>query len=281
MQLKAENLRLQVDNEKIRLSGGAPNALGVDAPKIQALEKKVLAQAEELSELHRRKGENSQHIIDLNIKITQLQKTILEKDGAMAEISLINSTLRAEVQMYTTSINELKNLNTCLRDEHTALQLAFAALEDKLRRAQDENRQLLEKLMKYKSLDAEKLNQENESFVRKMNDKVRRELEEAVRDGSRRSSSPLQENRGSLGDLVGFRGFANDGLCMELLPNGVQFKFDAHDGEVNAVRWNPVEQVVATGGADRKVKLWDCGKGTEFFGMQLGNFYCIFFEPER
>lgn len=36
---------------------------------------------------------------------------------------------------------------------------------------------------------------------------------------------------------------------------------DAHDGEVNAVRWSPIERLVATGGADRKVKLWDVGKG--------------------
>jgi len=38
--------------------------------------------------------------------------------------------------MLTTSIQELKGLNSCLRDEHTALQLAFASLEDKLRKVQ-------------------------------------------------------------------------------------------------------------------------------------------------
>lgn len=30
---------------------------------------------------------------------------------------------------------------------------------------------------------------------------------------------------------------------------------------MNAVRWSPVEPLVATGGADRKVNLWDVGKG--------------------
>jgi WD40 repeat protein len=36
---------------------------------------------------------------------------------------------------------------------------------------------------------------------------------------------------------------------------------EAHDGEVNAVKWHPVARMVATGGADRKVKLWDVSKG--------------------
>lgn len=93
--------------------------------------------------------------------------------------------------MLTTSMQELKSLNTCLRDEHTALQLAFASLEEKLRKVQvhfcplhivtvilgskifkrilifqDENRQLVERLIKYKAKDAEKLNEENESFLK-------------------------------------------------------------------------------------------------------------------
>lgn len=38
--------------------------------------------------------------------------------------------------MLKTSLDELKNLNTTLRDEYTALQLAFSALEDKLRGVQ-------------------------------------------------------------------------------------------------------------------------------------------------
>lgn len=91
--------------------------------------------------------------------------------------------------MLTTSLQELKSLNTCLRDEHAALQLLFASLEDKLRKVQviyfiligetdtisftiivlwlqEENRQLVERLIKYKAKDAEKLNEENESFLK-------------------------------------------------------------------------------------------------------------------
>lgn len=38
--------------------------------------------------------------------------------------------------MYGTNMVELEGLNTVLRDEHQALQMAFAAIEEKLRKAQ-------------------------------------------------------------------------------------------------------------------------------------------------
>lgn len=47
---------------------------------------------------------------------------------------------------------------------------------------------------------------------------------------------------------------------------------------MNAVRWSPVERLVATGGADRKVKLWDVGKGLTnrdfFFLIYIFDCFC-------
>lgn len=38
------------------------------------------------------------------------------------------------------------------------------------------------------------------------------------------------------------------------------FLQEAHDGEVNALHFNRAGRVLATGGGDRKVKLWDVGQ---------------------
>lgn len=46
---------------------------------------------------------------------------------------------------------------------------------------------------------------------------------------------------------------------------------ESHDGVVSAVKWSPVDRVVATGGEDRKVKLWDVSKGK----LQFDNFVDI------
>ncbi|XP_037948457.1 autophagy-related protein 16-1-like [Teleopsis dalmanni] len=141
-QLKADNLKLSVENEQLRTAlstGGGKDTTGAQLA-ISALEKKLLAQQEELTELHKRKGENSQLIVDLNVKVDKQNKIISEKEQTLTEQQSANNSLRAEVQMLKTNLEELKKLNMTMLDEHTALQLAFSALEEKLRGVQVSNK---------------------------------------------------------------------------------------------------------------------------------------------
>ncbi|XP_052748730.1 autophagy-related protein 16-1 isoform X1 [Galleria mellonella] len=273
--LKNENLQLTLINERIKYSNAdsviSSGAVGA-TEKIQSLEQKILAQQEELTSLHRRRGESAQQIINLNTRVHDLEKQLQNKDVVISENTAVIASLRAEIQMYENNMAELQGLNQVLRDEHQALQIAFAAIEDKLRKAQEENRTLVERLIKYKSKDADKMNEENEHFLKSSNptaffintfgrvsfgkksDKVRKELEEAARESGSRSSadSPGSSSEDKTIDAMPY--FAT------VLPTKVALKFDAHDGEVNAVKWSPTDRIVATGGADRKVKLWDVSK---------------------
>lgn len=72
--LKAENLTLSVENEKLRSGLGFGDI--ASTARIQALEKKLLDKQEELTDMHKRKGDNQQMIIDLNVKVTDLQKQL-------------------------------------------------------------------------------------------------------------------------------------------------------------------------------------------------------------
>ncbi|XP_043070978.1 autophagy-related protein 16 isoform X2 [Drosophila grimshawi] len=317
-QLKSDNLKLSVENEQLRnavsTGGTGPNVA------MATLEKKLLAQQEELTDLHKRKGEHSQMIVDLNLKVEQQKKLLNEKEHSLYKLQTVNNSLRAEVQLFHSSLDELKKLNTTLLDEHTALQLAFSSLEDKMRHIQDENRSLLDRLMRYKSKDADKLNEENESIISlhfgniKRSAKLKRDLEDAVREPNsavnqsvpaaggtplHRNSSPAQFGGGAtvsddefdeasingameaLGlddeEYINARFTAGEtshdlrrsidtmkaaGYLGQPNPTNILMKFEAHENESHAVRWSPVGRMVATGGADRKVKLWDIGKGS-------------------
>jgi autophagy-related protein 16 len=79
--LRGENLQLTVQNEKLRqenfeLHNRSGPGDGKPNEKIQALEQKLLHQQEELTELHRRKGENAQQLIDLNNKLQEKEKQL-------------------------------------------------------------------------------------------------------------------------------------------------------------------------------------------------------------
>ncbi|XP_034934448.1 autophagy-related protein 16-1 isoform X2 [Chelonus insularis] len=253
--LRGENLQLTVNIEKLRcgVSGGTGTS-GANA----ALEARLLAQAEELTMLHRRRGEHAQQIVDLNNRMQELMKDLQSKETSLAESIELNASLRAELTICLNKERELSEANQMLRDEYQALQLAFASLEEKLRKAQEENRQLVERLIKCKAKDAEKMNEENDNFLKKRQAKVQKDLEDAARDT--RAISP---DRTSVKEGIGLR---------TAVPTEVTVKFGAHDGEVSAVKWSPVDRLLATGGADRKVKLWDISKGTfESKGMLIGS----------
>lgn len=87
--MRTENIHLSVQIEKLRtegvsFQGGNAGAGGSGDSKlherVQYLEQKLLAQQEELTELHRRKGENAQQVIDLNAKLQEKEKQLAAKE---------------------------------------------------------------------------------------------------------------------------------------------------------------------------------------------------------
>lgn len=66
----------QLESQVIRGNVGVDS---VSLDRISALEQKVLVQQEELTELHRRRGENAQMIIDLNAKLQIAEQAVTNK----------------------------------------------------------------------------------------------------------------------------------------------------------------------------------------------------------
>ncbi|CAB3376589.1 Hypothetical predicted protein [Cloeon dipterum] len=267
--LRSENLQLSIRNEQLRQEGAELMLKGVPvdgkaADRIQTLEQKLHKKQEELTDLLRGKAENAQALVELNRRLNEKEKLLALRDQGLMEAGERELHLKEKLLDTDARCTELQASNDTLKDEHYALHLAFEALQDKLRKAQEENAVLVEKLMKIKAKDAEKLNEENDNFVRKKQARVAQELEDAAKD-----TGSISPDRGS------FPGVERDigavmpsiGTC---LPQRVVLRFDAHDGEVNAVRWSPVDRIVATGGQDRKVKLWDISKvfWDHFFGTK-------------
>ena len=70
-----------------------------------------------------------------------------------------------------------------LLDEQQALQMAYSSMETKMRELQNENVELVTRWMALKAKDADRMNAENEEFVRMKQEKERLELLKAATDG--------------------------------------------------------------------------------------------------
>ncbi|XP_051522213.1 autophagy-related protein 16-1-like isoform X4 [Myxocyprinus asiaticus] len=284
---------------------------GVDGGRSDALQQEMaqmrIKHQEELTELHKKRGELAQSVIELNNQIQQKDKEIQSNEAKMLEYQQQISHLEGEYRELRNSLADLERANQTLRDEYDALQITFGALEEKLRRTTEDNQELVTRWMTEKAQEANKLNAENEKDSRRRQAKLQKELADAAKEPlpidpdddievlsedagkgtgetcpsrplsrtpSKRSSQALPPGGllDSISNMFGRRSVNSfrtspetaevPSACTDIrVPSTALHIFDAHDGEVNAVRFGPGSRLLATGGMDRRVKLWEVISG--------------------
>uniref|UniRef100_A0A8C2H0D7 ATG16 autophagy related 16-like 1 (S. cerevisiae) n=1 Tax=Cyprinus carpio TaxID=7962 RepID=A0A8C2H0D7_CYPCA len=267
---------------------------GVEGGRSDSLQQEMaqmrIKHQEELTELHKKRGELAQSVIELNNQIQQKDKEIQSNEAKMLEYQQQVSHLEGEGRELRNSLADLERANQTLRDEYDALQITFSALEEKLRKTTEDNQELVTRWMAEKAQEANKLNAENEKDSRRRQAKLQKELADAAKEPlpiepdddievlsedagkgtgetspgrqtsrtpSRRASQPPPP-AGLLDSISTIFGYVS--VCVY----GHKFsksRTDAHDGEVNAVRFSPGSRLLATGGMDRRVKLWEVVSG--------------------
>ncbi|XP_040582414.1 LOW QUALITY PROTEIN: autophagy-related protein 16-1-like [Lepeophtheirus salmonis] len=237
--------------------GGGGGFVGVrdeDSISVKSLEQKLFRVQEELTELHRKKGDNAQRVIDLSTALQYSQKEIQEKEKSLVENESLVLKLQQEIESLNEKLDELRDRNQLLNDEYQALHLALNSADHKLIEAQKENDRLLAQVMEFKERDVQLMNRENEIFLQKVQLQVQQQLREAAEEKT--VHLPNEKNIQTVGQ-------ANlSTICATVrLPTKSYLKFIAHDGEVNCVAWNPHTSDLYTGGSDRKIKYWNIAKG--------------------
>lgn len=282
-----------------------------DSSRSDALQQEMaqmrIRHQEELTELHKKRGELAQSVIELNNQIQQKDREIQNNEARMLEYQQQISGLEGDCRELRSCLQDLERANQTLKDEYDALQITFSALEEKLRKTTEDNQELVSRWMAEKAQEANRLNAENEKDSRRRQAKLQKELADAAKEplpieadddievltedagkagGETSPSRPLsrtpskkisQQPPGGLLDSISLmfgRRSANSfstspesseapsGVCAEVrVPTTALHVFEAHDGEVNAVRFSPGSRLLATGGMDRRVKLWEVVAG--------------------
>ncbi|XP_029922415.1 autophagy-related protein 16-1 isoform X1 [Myripristis murdjan] len=316
--------RYQTDKYDVQ-RGHEPSS-GSDSSRGDALQQEMaqmrIRHQEELTELHKKRGELAQSVIELNNQIQQKDKEIQSNEAKMLEYQQQISSLEGDCRELRSSLQDLERANQTLKDEYDALQITFSALEEKLRRTTEDNQELVSRWMAEKAQEANRLNAENEKDSRRRQAKLQKELADAAKEplpidpdddievlaedagkgaGEVSPNRPLSRTPSkrvsqpppgglldSISNIFGVSECAQPGLlpplsrrrtansfstspenteaptgvCAEVrVPSTALHVFDAHDGEVNAVRFSPGSRLLATGGMDRKVKLWEVVSG--------------------
>uniref|UniRef100_A0A8C5E781 Autophagy-related protein 16 domain-containing protein n=1 Tax=Gouania willdenowi TaxID=441366 RepID=A0A8C5E781_GOUWI len=261
---------------------------------------------EELTELHKKRGELAQTVIELNNQIQVKDKEIQHNEAKMLEFQEQICGLEGECKELRSCLQDLQQANETLKDEYDALQITFCALEEKLRKTCEDNQELVSRWMAEKAQEANKLNAENEKDTRRRQAKLQKDLadaakeplpvdpdddievlsEEGAKNGGETSPQNLSRTSSkktptappaglldSISNIFGRRRTSSlsvspenmepqSGACADVrVPNKALHVFEAHDGEVNAVRFSPSSRLLATGGMDRRVKLWEVISG--------------------
>jgi len=265
--IRSENVLLSIQKEKLLLennelmcnhSPGSPNNFSLSNTNGKVLDKKMFEMQEELTELHRRKGENAQLIIELKNTIDLRDKERAQLQDKLQETEQLLIASKSACTSLEQRIQEMESQHQLVKDEHQALQIAFNCLEKKFLNLDREHAELVNRWMLLKAKDAEKLNDENEKAMKVQHEKLRKQLEEAANEMTvRLDTNPTGLQQLELGTPVSDPLF----VCARI-PTRVLLQFEAHEGEVNAIKWSPNGEIVATGGADRKVKLWEISQSS-------------------
>ncbi|KAI1883222.1 hypothetical protein AGOR_G00243000 [Albula goreensis] len=298
--------RLQTDHQNRHDLSPCADA-GRSEALLQEMAQIRIRHQEELTELHKKRGELAQNVIELNNQMQLKDKEIQNSEAQMLQYQRRISELEEECRDLRNSLQDLERANQTLKDEYDALQITFSALEEKLRRTTEDNQELVSRWMAEKAQEANRLNAENEKDTRRRQAKLQKDLAEAAKEPlpidqdddievlqedaaeppgdtspgralsrtpSRRVSQPPPGGiLDSISNIFGRRRSVSlsldstetethSGVCSEVrLPTTALHTFDAHDGEVNAVCFSPGSRVLATGGMDRRVKLWEVVSG--------------------
>ncbi|XP_073339578.1 autophagy-related protein 16-1 isoform X2 [Pagrus major] len=301
--------RYQTDKYEVQRGHEASPA--ADSSRSDALQQEMaqmrIKHQEELTELHKKRGELAQSVIELNNQIQQKDKEIQSNEAKMLEYQQQIASLEGDCRDLRSYLQDLERANQTLKDEYDALQITFSALEEKLRKTTEDNQELVSRWMAEKAQEANKLNAENEKDSRRRQAKLQKELADAAKEplpvdpdddievltedggkggGETSPNRPLSRTPSkkisqpppgglldSISNIFGRRtgnSFstspenteAPSGVCAEVrVPSTALHVFEAHDGEVNAVRFSPGSRLLATGGMDRRVKLWEVVAG--------------------
>ncbi|XP_032114757.1 autophagy-related protein 16-2 isoform X6 [Sapajus apella] len=250
---------------------------GPDSDQVQSLATLKVKWQEEEEGLRLVCGEMAYQVVEKSAALGVLESELQERRNRLAALEARVVQLREARAQQAQQVEEQRAQNAAQREAYGALRAQAGLQEAALRRLQEDARDLLERLVQRKASAAAERNLRNERRERAKQARVSQELKKAAKrtvsisESASATSLTLSRCVDVVKGLLDFkkrRGHSIGGapeqryqsipLCVAArLPIQAQDVLDAHLSEVNAVRFGPNSSLLATGGADRLIHLWN------------------------
>ncbi|XP_006229938.1 protein Atg16l2 isoform X1 [Rattus norvegicus] len=239
-------------------------------------------------------GEMAYQVVRKSAALNTLQSQLEERQGRLEALQACVVQLQEARAQQSRQLEERQAENSAQREAYETLREQAAHQEAALRRLQEEARDLLEQLVQRKARAAAERNLRNERRERANQARVSQELKKAAKrtvsiseipntleDGTKEETVALgpaakpeflesdscekwkrpysfKKRRGHSVGGVSEQRYQSIPVCVSAqIPSQAQDVLDAHLSEVNAVCFAPNSSLLATGGADRLIHLWN------------------------
>ncbi|XP_052331038.1 protein Atg16l2 isoform X2 [Oncorhynchus keta] len=239
-------------------------------------------------DLKKTTGELAYQVLELQQEIKIKDSVLEEQHARMCEVRRDLLGVQAEDGSLAVRVAEVTEGNRLLKREYDSLLEQHHDMDQTFREEKLRGQEMLEELVRRKQHAAIRMNSRNERRVRAREASLQKELETAgkvkvtidvgsVSAPASREASPksdLAERRTTR--LFSRKKRRGNSLCLSLeeelyVPVGICLAarvpvralhvLDAHELGINAVRFSSSCNLLATGGTDRCIKLWDVKAG--------------------
>ncbi|KAJ3228540.1 hypothetical protein HDU78_009738 [Chytriomyces hyalinus] len=216
--------------------------------KFADMEAQIAALKEEQRETYKTQSLNAQRLLEMVETIQTFEHTKKVMTDENAKFATANAVLNAKLRDATELLREKDAVIQIVKDEMAALQLELVQREeqlkasnDKLKKLDSENAELVDRWIKLKQDEAAKMNEANE-FV-----------ESALKS----KKTALTERQTSRENQF------EDSTKPTCFPPSVAVrKIALHDGDINCIAVNRDGSLIATGGNDKKLIITDTSTGS-------------------
>ncbi|XP_017346289.1 protein Atg16l2 isoform X4 [Ictalurus punctatus] len=219
---------------------------------------RLFPSSDDLSSLKTATGELAYKVLELQQEI-KIKDTFLERQHTRLHDTQ-NSLMVVELEKgrLNSDVKKMTDNNLLLKSKYDTLRERYQHLDEVYRNEKLHGSDILEDMIHFKEQAAARMNHRNERRLRARQAGLHKELEVAA---SESLNTEKKKRRGNSVSSLEEDRYTPLVCLVARVPTKVIHAVDAHELGINAVRFSPQSNLLATGGTDRVIKLWDISSG--------------------